>query len=867
MAGFWRRRSHDDFSEEIDAHLDLEADRLVTDGWSRDAAHDAARRAFGNVAIVKERFYETSRWMWIEHIVQDLQYGWRGLRQSPAFLSTTVLTLAVGLGLVTVAFSIFNAYVLRPYAVRDPYGLHRIAWVSRDSGGQSFRWRDYVALSERRDLFDALVAEHTRFVSSQGRPLGVALVSDNYFDTLGPRLVLGRGFDAADRTSGDRAVLSDQTWARLFARDPAALGGAIDVNGRSFTVVGVVAPDFVGLSDSPRDLWISLPAYAAIADPALLGANQPRAIEVTARMRPGVTAEQAASALTAFMNQTVGRTDDVRAEVRVQASANPLSMGMLAILSPVFAAFCLVLITACANVSNVMLARAIARHREIAVRLSLGASRGRVVRQLLTEGLLIALLAALVSLALASWALRAATAIIFSTLPSSVAAIVRVAPVDFDYRVFSFALLAAAATTLLFALLPALQASRLPLVDALHGQGSGAARNTKLRSALVIGQVAVSLVLVIVAVTLARNAAAIGAIDLGYETRGVTSINVRGEGRALVQRLASALASEPGIAEIAATGGNPLFIRSRTIAVGRPESPEATPTRYTFVSPDYFSILRVPIVNGRGFREDEARSAAPVAIVSATTANALWPGEDPVGRVVRIEASNGRPVDDLPAYPHVTVVGMTHDLVSGFLVDGYDPGHIYLPTSFQSERATALLIRGRSDRELAPDQLQQSFRQAAADPEVFEALPLDEMRDLQMYPLRAASWSGGVLAAVALVLSVSGLYGVLTYTLNQRIKEIGIRIALGASPRAVVGLMTGQSVRLAGIGAMIGLAGAFTVMSALSAAIRLQRVSVLDLLAFAGGLVVTLAAAAIAAYQPARRAAGINPAVTLRADG
>jgi cell division protein FtsX len=270
---------------------------------------------------------------------------------------------------------------------------------------------------------------------------------------------------------------------------------------------------------------------------------------------------------------------DLRAEVRPHATPNPLSLELLAVLSPVFAAFGLVLVTACANVSNVMLSRAIARQREIAVRLSLGASRGRVVRQLLTEGLLIAVLAGAAGLALAAWTLRIGTVMLFKTLPPSMAALLRVAPLLFDYRVFAFALTVAAGATLLFALVPALRASRLTLTDALHGERTGSSRGSRLRSTLVVAQVAVSLVLVVVALTLARNGLSMNRIDLGFQTQGVISINIRGDEDSLVRPLAAALAADPRVAELAVTGGNPGFERTRAVAAAPASRPGRQPAR------------------------------------------------------------------------------------------------------------------------------------------------------------------------------------------------------------------------------------------------------------------------------------------------
>ena len=219
---FRRRRTHEDFADEIEAHLDLEADRLIGEGWTHDRAREEARRRFGNVALARERFYETSRWIWLDQFVRDLRYGWRTLCQNPSFFATAVVTLMVGIGLSTMAFTVFNAYVLRPYAVRSPAGLHHIGWRSETSGGMSFRWNDYLELEDRNDLFDGVVAETMKFVTSESHALAAGLVSNNYFDTLGPRVLLGRTFTAMDEEPV--VVLSNQAWRRLYAGDESVVG-------------------------------------------------------------------------------------------------------------------------------------------------------------------------------------------------------------------------------------------------------------------------------------------------------------------------------------------------------------------------------------------------------------------------------------------------------------------------------------------------------------------------------------------------------------------------------------------------------------------------------------------------------------------
>ena len=867
----WQRRRQEDFSAEVAAHIALEADRLIEDGLSPADARSAAQKTFGNVVAAEERFYESTRWLWLDQLKTDLAYAARGLWHSPAFLATTVLTLAVGLGLVTVAFTVINAYVLRPFAVSDPSALYRIAWRAPDTGGQVFEPSDYDELRQRTDLFQAVVAEHTRLVSSAGgRPLAAAFVSDNYFQALAPRMLSGRGLGPAD-ADAPVVVLSHQAWSTIFAGDSddaGALGHEVELDGRRFTVVGILGPEFSGLDEYPRDVWA--PLRTAFEAPSASGsANRKRDVEIVARLRHDVTAAHAEGALQPFatrMTDAPASSAAARALLLPNATASAMTGELLAVLAPVAAAFLLVLVTACANVSNVMLARAVARQREIAVRLSLGASRARVIRQLLTEGFLIAVLAAVAGLVLANWLLQASLAAMFSTLPPAIGAIVRVAPLSFDHRVFLFALLAAVAATLFFALMPAVQASRQRLTDALHGQRSGTRTASRLRGALVVAQVAVSLVLVVTALTLAVNFRSLGAIDLGYETRGVYSVNVRGEEPQLLPRLAEALASDPRIAEAAVTGGNPLFIRTRAVAAGPAESPHATPTRFTFVAPEYFSILRLPIVQGRAFTSDEARGSAQVAIVSEATARAFWPGASPIGRTIRIEHPDGRPVEELTGYGSVVVVGTTRDVVSGFLVDGVDAGHIYLPAHSRDQHVSAMLLRPRSPGDVRPDVFHEILRPTGAAPAVFEVLPLDDMRATQMFPLQAAAWIGAMLGGIALVLSISGLYGVLSYTLSQRTREIGIRMALGASPGAVVALVMRQSARLAGIGAIAGTAIAFAVLAVLSSLVQLKEVSLLHVTPFAAALALVLAAAALAAYHPARRATRVDPAETLRAE-
>ena len=820
--------------------------------------------------------------MSLRDFTRDLRYSWRGLRRDRAFTFTTIATLSVALALVTTVFTVFNAYVLRPYAVRDPYSLHEIRWRSRDAGGRAFRWQDYEELRSRTDLFDSVIAERHRYVMSDAQRLVAAFVSGNYFESLGGRIGLGRAlasFDAPSPGTHAVAVLSYPGWTRLFDRDPSALGRELRVNGQPLVIVGVMAEEFSGVNDTPPDVWVPITLHTAIMGQDLFGPNQPREVALIARLRAGVTAEQTEAALGPFMTRAVERTDAVRAEVMLQATPAPLTLELVAILSPVFGAFLLVLVAACANVSNLMLARAIARGRDIGVRLSLGASRGRIVRELLTEGLLLSALAAVGGLVLASLVLRVGLTVFFEALPPTAAALTRVLPLDFDYRVFVFSLVAAGITTLMFGLLPSLEATRASLTYALRGELGPGLRASKLRGFLIAGQVALSLVLLVGAATLVRTSSSAAETDLGFNPYSLISINQRTAGNDLIARTVAELTDDPRIERVAVTSRNPLFGELPKAPIRRPDSSEVVPTSYMFVSPEYFETLGIRIERGRGFHPDEAQTEARVGIVSAATARKFWPAADPVGKVLRVWiAPERRPdvstIHELRATRDIaeqgvdiTIIGVATDVVSSFIYVGKDPAHLYLPTSAGAQHGSAILLRGRSVGTLRPHLLQPVFDRIHTNPMALEAVTLDEILEMQLFPVRVASWIGMVLSVVALALSVSGLYGVVVYALSQRRKEIGIRMALGATSGRVVRLLMGQSGRLVLIGASVGLLLALAAMGTLRAFIQLGNVSIVDPGAFAAGLALVAGAAAFATWIPARRAARIDPAETLRADG
>jgi predicted permease len=817
----------------------------------------------------------------LDQLKKDLAYSARGLVRDPSFTLTTVATLAVALSLVTAVFGVFNAYVLRPYAVRDPHSLYEVRWSAHNGrdfvAGRTFRWTDFEALRNRKDLFEDVLAARNHTVSADGGQMVAAFVSGNYFETLGGRVLSGRAlgwFDARSPGAEPVAVLSQRAWTRFFDQDAAVVGRSIRLNEQAFTVVGIMHEEFFGLNDTPPDLWVPATMYGTVTNVDLFRGPQPRQLALIARIRRDLSPEQVAAALSPEMQRIVEQPGTVRAEMYPQGTAAPLTGELLLVLSPVFAAFILVLIAASANVSNVMLARANARQREIGIRLSLGAGRWRVVQQLLIEGLMIAAVSALAALGVASVLLRAGLSLFFLTLPPSFAGAARVLPLAIDHRVFIFTALVAALTTIVFAVLPALHATRLTLMGALRGEISSGARGSRLRNGLVISQVAVSLVLIIVAATLVRNGSALSDSDVGFDTHRLVSIRLPAR---LSTRSYETLAADPQIEQVVVTSRNPLIGELFKSPVRTPQANGIVPVSCMYVSPDYFGMLGIPISRGRAFTPEEARAESRVGVISAAAARALWPAEDPLGKTMRVlMAPEARPevmtrgglrgeADIRDAGEDVLVVGVAPDTVTGLVYEGRSP-HLYLPTAAGAPHAKDLLVRARTTHGARAEVLQAALRRVDRNPLLFTILALDEALALQMYPMMVATWVGLLLSAVALALSVAGLYGVVTHGLSRRTREIGIRVALGATPARIMRLVMGQSGRLVAIGAALGLLVSFSALAVLAAIVPLENVSVLDVRAFAAGTAIIALAAALASFFPSRRATRIDPSRALRAD-
>ena len=843
----WRRRRRFelDLAEEIRIHREM-----------ADEYEPGRSREFGSVALALEDSRAAWSFQWFASLMQDFRYALRGFRKAPGFALAVVGTIGAALGLNTTVFTVVNAYVLRPAAVLDPGSLYQFYWTNRNHGGSSFSTAEFQALRARTAPFREVLAYRNFLGSVDGRPIPGEPVSDNYFTMLGAGIYRGRPLEPGDTAA---IVLSYDVWQSKFGGDPAMIGRKVYLRGQPFEVVGIAARGFVGLESLPIGFWIPMNMAASVTD---IGDH----FWVIGRLLPGMTARSAQAPLLAWSRAiSAALPPEERAAgviLEPRGTAVPLGTGAIAMFLPLFVAFGLVLLTACANVSNMMLARALARQREIGIRISLGAGRARLVRQLLTESALLALPAALAGLVLSQLTLRGAQRLMFATVPAPFARFVGIADLSIDWRVFAFILIAAAAATLLFGLIPALQTTRSSLVQANRGDFANDLRPQRLRGALVIAQAALCTLLLTFTVIVVRAQQRVTAIDVGYDLRGVFDVRMVSKYQALA---AERLAREPGVEAVAAAWRAPLYGSLRRAVVTPSGSRQAVGIGADFVSPEFFPVFRIPLVSGRLFTAEEAAADAPVVVVSETAARALWPRRAAIGETIAIAPRRVGDAyyDRVPRYPSARVIGVVHDVVSGMLANGGETAALYFPNTARAANNDSVLVRVRGGSAGALRRLEAALGEVA--PSLADAInPMEDVLALQIYPFRVVFWVAGFLGCFALVLTVSGIYGVMGYLVNQRTREIGIRVAMGARAADLVGMVVRHSARMAAFGAVIGIALALSVAPLL--AHEVAAVQVYDVVAYVGAAAIVVISTLAASWQPARRAMAVNPASALKCD-
>ena len=859
-----RRAAARELEEELRAHCAMTEARLEREGLSASEAREAAARSFGNVMLALEDSRSAWNLAWLESLAQDFRYALRCFRKAPLFAGTIIATIGFALGLNTALFTVFNAYVLSPFPVQDPYSLYEFWWNTRATTGRGFSYDEFQHVREENPAFADAIAMRRAQITSGHDVFNGQLVSGNYFSALGVPPEFGRTLEVSDALApGANAVivLSHTAWQSKFGADPRIIGHYIQLQGHRFEIVGVARRGFSGITNPPADLWAPLTVWAQLLDGPDLFTTGIHPLQVIGRLKAFVTPEQARVASLAFTKQfTASRPpQDQVLSIGLESDATAVRLDNADIFAPCFIGFVLVFLLACANVANMMLARAMARQREIGVRLAIGAARSRLVRQLVTEGAVLAVPSAALGCGIAWMAARVGPGLFFSIIPSEFARRIRLLPIVLDWRVFVFVFGAAIAATSGFALAPALQATRTDLVKASRGGSSAHAGAGRVRNALVVVQVTICIVLLICTGILIRGDQRVESIDIGLQVHNVLELDVRPELRA---KVLARLDADPSVESIAAVWHIPFYGELRAVLVST-GSANFAPAGYNFVSQDYLQVFGLPLTRGRNFTVEEARGEAPVAIISEATARLFWPHSDALGQSLHLQSTSADiRADKYPQYATARVIGIAHDAVSGSIVTGQDPTCIYFPSSAAGNAMKSFVLRVRGNPEAVRQSLDASLAESFPNLDSHLA-PVQQVLDVQYLPFRVFSWISESLGILALLLTVVGIYGVVAYLVSQRSREIGIRIALGASTRRVVNQVLFQSLKLAAVGLLIGLIFSSAVAKVLAS---LLMIHFLDPLVYVLAITTVLVAATCAAWLPARRASCLDPMSILRHD-
>jgi putative ABC transport system permease protein len=812
-------------------------------------------------------------------LLQDLRYGARMLLKSPGFTLIAVITLALGIGANTAIFSLVNSILLRQLPFRQPERLVRVDSRRLAPGKYSFTLPDFIDYRDQNQSLSGIAAftSWSANFTDQGEPeqLQGLRISANAFELLGVEAVAGRVLAPGDDTPGQQhvAVLSYGLWRRRFGADPQLVGKKLTLNGASYTVVGVLPPQFF-FPTPLREAELAVP-LAPDADPLRGVRTSTNFLRALGRLKPGVTREQAEADLTAVA-QRLRQQYPVANRQKLGVTLSPLHEEVVGsfrlMLWVLLGAVGVVLLITCVNLANLTLARATGRRREMAIRAALGATRRRLVQQLATESLLLALFGAGLGLLLAFYGIGLLLALSPETLP-------RAGEVSIDFRVLGFTLALSLLAGALFGLAPAWQATRVSLNEELKGSGRGASggeRQNRARSLLVVSEIALSVVLLAGAGLLIKSFLRLQAVNPGFEAENALAIRLslpkaQYSNRAAVtvfyEKLRPRLESLPGVEAVGFVSALPLSGTSFSIPFtieGRATSPdEAQRADYRAVDAGYFRALKIPLIAGREFNGRDAAEAPPVALISQNLARLHWPNGNPLGARLRINDNNQGPRP-------VEVVGVVGD-VKHLSLDGEPAPHIYLPVHQAHEDGVAWLTN--TQYWLLRTTVDPLTLSAAARREIQAVdrnAPASNIRTMEQYlaasvaPRRFNLRLLTIFAASALVLAATGLYGVISYGVAQRKRELGIRIALGARPGDVLKLVTGEGMALAIIGVALGLMAALALTRVMEG--LLFGVSATDPLTFMVIALLLMFVALLACYIPARRATKVDPLIALKSE-
>ena len=916
-----RSRMEREMDVELRFHIEAFAEDLVRGGVPREEALRRAHIEFGGVERAKEECREARGVSFFDGLRQDLRFGLRMLRKNPGFTTVAVVTLALGIAVNTAVFTAFDSLVLRPRPVKDPDSLVAVFRTGPGDARGGFSYPDYVYFRDHckslsdlsllafgmavtsSDLPPADPEARSRVAAAVGfqlpqllqgsaQPMVAIFISGNYFQMLGALPLRGRLLLPEDDrpNSPPVVVMSGNFWQRQFHSDPKVVGSILHLNGLSFTVIGVTSVDYMGTLPNVPSLWAPVAARVQLGslsaqdfENRLMIAGMPMG-----RLWPGISLSDAQAELDVLAAQLRAAHPKEERDRGVVLLPDRNDASMLepmewALIAAMMSAVGLLLLIACANVASLLLARAAVRRKEIAVRLAIGASRRRLLRQLLTETLLIALFAGAIGLPLASWLLHLLIVEIASALPSAWGTIaLQVSP---DIRIFSYALFVSCAAGIAFGLAPALQASKPDVNSALKDEGKAFGlrlNRSSLRGVLIASQMAACLVLLICSALLLHGSQRALKIDAGYESRHVLAMEIYSPSnlhypqarmlqvnRDLIQRIVGL----SGVRSVAQASRDPVggirWVPVAPLDAGAsPSIADANQTAgagYSCVTPNYFETLSIPIVHGRVFTQSEADGQAPVVVISEATARRFWPGEDAIGKRLRIGLEKGTmffPGEKDPYMPSSEVIGIVRDVRSMDL-RSIDESYVYLPLSQTRQWTGILLVRTDVDPRQLLAAVGHEVHAVDANLSVVGG-PLYAM--IAMNPFFVVSRVGGLLAslvgALGLLLACLGVYGMVSYTVAQRTHEIGVRMALGARSAQVLGLVVREGFRPILTGMVIGFllsAGMSRIMAA-----TLFGLSPLDAISFFGVSILLGGIALVATILPARRAMRVDPMVALR---
>jgi predicted permease len=872
-----RSRVERELDEELRYHIEQQIEQNIQAGMDQEEARYAAHKAFGGIEQAKERIRDARSVKWLEELWHDLRYGARVLIKNPGFTLIAALTLALGIGATTAIFSVVNGVLLRPLPYKDPQKLAMV-WATRHQDLEfPVMSADFADLRKQNQVFEQVTAFHPQSLNFTGigepERLGGVVASTNLFTLLGIEAKLGRTFlPEEERPGNHRAViLSYGLWQRRFGADEQIIGKTISLNDEPHTIVGVMPPGFQFPLKGAMPLAWQFPGevdiYIPLAfTPEEINIRGRNSLAVISRLKPQFSIERAQAEMTGFAQRLqqqypdTNRNKGIRLVTLHQQVVGDTKLALMVLLGAVG----FVLLIACTNVANLLLVRAAARQKEIALRAALGASRWRVVRQLLTENALLALISGSLALGAAICGVKLLQMIIPDNQP-------RTDEIGIDGLVFGFTLLISLLTSLFFGLVPALQASKSNLSDALKegGRNSGRGNRNHLRNLLVVSEVAMALVLLICAGLMLRSFTRLMSIDPGLNPQNVLTLDIRLSGRsygppqrtAFFQQLLEKVNALPGVQAAGIAWPLPLVGTDDGVGFTFEDQPPPSPGERRvagprMVSPDYFKTLKIKLLQGRVFSEADGPDTPPVIIINETLARQYWPNEDPIGKRMAVDERNGRPF----WRKIIGVVGNVRHM-------GLDKGprhEIYFPfpqfpVSFQT-----LVVRTDGDPRKLVAAIRNQVQAIDKDQPISNISTMEELLARSVSQPRFSLLLMGIFAGVALALAAVGIYGVMSYLVAQRTHEIGVRMALGAQVNDVFKLVVKQGMTLTLTGVLVGL----IIAIGLTRLLRnlLFDVSATDPLTYIAIAALLILVALAACLVPARRATKVDPLVSLRCE-